>query len=111
MMLLALPLAYGEHRLGLPTTTPQSFPIVTYQHAFGSLDGRSCPSYPVCSAYTRQAFQTHGVLLASWLMLDRLIHEADDGRQAHTIVIDGIVRNDDRLQRNDFWLPKKRLPF
>ncbi|MBL1351730.1 MAG: membrane protein insertion efficiency factor YidD [Zetaproteobacteria bacterium] len=90
-----------------PSSTPQTFPIRFYQQVLGSWDGRSCPSYPVCSVYARQAFQTHGALVGSWLMLDRLIHEADDVHRHHTIAFEGETRLDDTLQRNDFWLNKE----
>lgn len=96
------------HNMRLPVTTPQSFMIHFYQHSLGSVDGRSCPSFPVCSAYAREAFQYHGWLQASWLVMDRLIHEADDLQAdalvGHTIVVDGEGRLYDPLSRNDFWL-------
>jgi len=94
-----------------PVTTPQSFAIHFYQHGLGHLDGRNCPSYPVCSVYSRQAFQTHNWLLASWLTIDRLIHENDDLKQhsgkGHMIVFEGEQRLYDPLERNDFWLNKE----
>jgi len=105
LMLCAVLGASIEQQLHLPTTTPQSFPIHIYQHVLGTVDGRSCPSYPVCSVYARQAFQRHGWLIASWLTLDRLIHEADDAHAHHTLKFEGQTRLDDTLQRNDFWLP------
>ncbi len=96
----------------LPVTTPQSLMIHFYQHALGHLDGRSCPSYPVCSLYARQALQKHGWLLGSWLSMDRLIHEHDDLKDGnkkakHIIVFEGQFRLYDPLARNDFWLNKK----
>jgi len=99
-------LAYVWQSIPLPSTTPQSFLIHSYQHTLGAMDGHSCPSYPVCSVYARQAFQQHGWLLASWLSLDRLIHENDDVHGNHIIDVDGDIRFDDSLQRNDAWLKK-----
>ncbi|MDQ6954391.1 MAG: membrane protein insertion efficiency factor YidD [Mariprofundaceae bacterium] len=96
------------HNMRLPAVAPQGLIIHFYQHALGDLDGRSCPSYPVCSVYAREAFQRHGWLWGSWLMIDRLIHEADDLQPralvGHSIVFEGEGRLYDPLSRNDFWL-------
>jgi len=79
-------------------------PLYVYQHLIGGHDGRPCPSYPVCSLYARQAFETHGLLIGSWLMLDRLIHEADDVRRGPWLLAADGKRLYDPLARNDFWL-------
>jgi len=86
----------------------RSFPMQFYQHVVGSVDGRPCPAYPVCSAYARQALQQHGLWLGGWLMLDRIIHEADDLQLGPWIKFEGEVRLYDPLHRNDFWLSKDR---
>jgi len=79
-------------------------PLYVYQQLIGPHDGRACPSYPVCSLYARQALQAHGLLIGSWLMLDRLIHEGDDmHRGVWLLAVDG-KRLYDPLARNDFWL-------
>ena len=88
----------------LPPTTPQGFGIAFYQHVLGHLDGRACPTYPVCSAYAREAIQTHGALVGSWLMIDRLIHETGDLSRGPWINWKGEKRLYDPLKRNDFWL-------
>ncbi len=93
---------------GLPVSTPQTFPVYFYQHVIGELDGRSCPSYPVCSVYARQAVGEYGLLLGSWLALDRLIHEADDVRRGPWLVYEGERRLNDSLQRNTSWLREKQ---
>jgi len=100
----SLALAMLWQSLLLPATTTQTLPIFFYQHLIGSLDGRSCPSYPVCSVYTHQAMQHYGLLLGSWLMLDRLIHEGDDLQRGPWIIVDGKMRLHDPLERNAFWL-------
>ena len=79
-------------------------PLYVYQLMIGGHDGRPCPSYPVCSMYARQAFDTHGLLIGSWLMLDRLIHEADDVRRGPWLLAADGKRLYDPLARNDFWL-------
>ena len=88
----------------LPTSSPQGFGIHFYQHVLGHLDGRSCPAYPVCSVYAREAIAEHGALVGSWLMLDRLIHETSDLKVGPWINWYGEVRLYDPLTRNDFWL-------
>jgi hypothetical protein len=88
----------------LPGGSPAEFPLRYYQNIIGHLDGRSCPSYPVCSLYARQAVERHGLLLGSMLIIDRLIHEADDLEHAHWVLVEGEKRLYDPLSRNDFWI-------
>lgn len=111
MALLSLLLASAWQSMRLPSTTPQGFVIQFYRHILGHLDGRSCPSYPVCSTYAQQALLQYGWLWGSWLTMDRLIHEADDLKQdsgkGHIIVFEGEQRLYDPLSRNDFWLNKE----
>jgi len=104
LMLSSFLIASVWQRTNFPTTTPQTFGIHFYQHILGQIDGRSCPSYPVCSAYAREALQQHGWLVGSWLAMDRLIHEFDDLQSNHTIIVEGEKRLYDPLSRNDFWL-------
>lgn len=100
----ALISAWCWRALALPTAGPALFPIHFYQYVIGDLDGRSCPSFPVCSAYARQALATHGPLLGGWLILDRLIHEGGDLRRGPWVLVEGERRLYDPLQRNDAWL-------
>jgi len=99
---LVLSLAWSN--LSFPVSGPGQFPLLFYQRIITGLDGHHCPSYPVCSLYASQAIDKHGLLLGSWLMLDRLIHEADDLRLGSWIMIDGQKRLNDPLARNDHWL-------
>jgi Putative membrane protein insertion efficiency factor len=85
-------------------------PLYVYQHLLGPYDGRACPSWPVCSLYARQAFVAHGLVLGSWLMLDRLIHEADDLRRGPWLLAADGKRIYDPLSRNDFWLRRGESP-
>ncbi len=84
--------------------TPASILLLSYRSFFSALDGRDCPSWPVCSAYAAQAMQHYGVGLGSMLMLDRLIHEHDDLRSAPHILIAGEARVYDPLHKNTHWL-------
>lgn len=93
--------------VALPASSPQSFAIHFYQHVLGQMDGRACPSYPVCSVYARQAMNKHGLLLGSWLALDRLIHENDDLQYGSWRVFEGEKRLYDPLFYNDFWINMK----
>jgi len=79
-------------------------PLYVYQQTLGPHDGRSCPSFPVDSLYARQALQTHGLLIGSWLTLDRLIHEADDLHRGPWLLAADGKRLYDPLARNDVWL-------
>ncbi|MDQ6992712.1 MAG: membrane protein insertion efficiency factor YidD [Mariprofundus sp.] len=90
----------------LPATTPDGFIMHFYQQVIGELDGRSCPSYPVCSLYAQQALQQYGLLMGSWLAVDRLIHEGDDLHDGVWLVYDGVERLSDPLSRNTVWLQK-----
>jgi hypothetical protein len=93
-----------QNAFALPASRPQGLVVMFYQHVTGRLDGRPCPSYPVCSAYARQAIDKHGLLLGSWLALDRLIHENDDLALGPWRIFEGQKRLYDPLSRNDFWL-------
>ncbi len=87
-----------------PAAQPAAFVMQFYRNAVGQLDGRTCPSYPVCSIYADAAIRKHGLLVGSWLMLDRIIHEHDDLSRGHWLTINGEQRLYDPLARNDFWL-------
>jgi len=87
-----------------PMQKPESIPMYAYRHLIGQLDGRSCPSYPVCSIYATKAIRAHGLLLGSWLSIDRLIHEHDDIYRDQALSIHGENRLYDPLSRNDFWI-------
>jgi len=93
---------------GMPAMTPQGTGIYFYQHVLHQLDGRPCPSYPVCSVYARQAITRHGLLLGSWLALDRLIHENNDLQHGIWQTFEGEKRLYDPLARNDFWIRGKQ---
>jgi len=90
--------------IAFPAGKPDAFAIHFYQHVIGALDGRACPSYPVCSLYAAQAVDRYGPLTGSWLMLDRLIHEPDDLVEGQWVIVDGEQRLYDPLARNAFWL-------
>ncbi|MDX8392802.1 MAG: membrane protein insertion efficiency factor YidD [Mariprofundaceae bacterium] len=88
----------------LASISPLEAPVSMYQRWLGHMDGRPCPSYPACSLYARQALNMHGPLIGSWLIIDRLIHEADAVRRGPWIVTSDGERIYDPLSRNDSWL-------
>ncbi len=90
-----------------PVGGPADLVMHFYRNGIGQLDGRACPSYPVCSRYATEAVRRHGVLIGSWLAMDRLIHEHDDIEHGHWLNINGEDRLFDPLSRNDFWLRGK----
>ena len=104
----SLPVARLWDLAGLPPHTPAAFPMQFYQRVIGPVDGRSCPAYPVCSAYAREAIERHGGLVGSWFAIDRLIHEEGDLREGEWVRVEGERRLNDPLGRNDFWLRHER---
>jgi len=90
-----------------PLSGPENMVMLFYRNVIGQMDGRSCPSYPVCSLYAAQAVKQHGLLVGSWLAMDRLIHEHDDIQRGQWLTINGEKRLYDPLIRNDFWLDRK----
>jgi len=85
-------------------TKPEALFLHYYRHVIGQLDGRSCPSYPVCSLYAAQAVEKHGLLVGSWLAMDRIIHEGDDLYGDRWVDYQGERRLYDPLSHNDFWV-------
>jgi len=83
---------------------PESMVMHFYRNVIGQMDGRSCPSYPVCSLYATQAVNQHGLLVGSWLAMDRIIHEHDDMHDGQWLIINGETRLYDPLARNAAWL-------
>jgi len=86
---------------------PQHVFMHFYRHGLGQMDGRSCPSYPVCSFYATQAVNQYGLLVGSWLAMDRIIHEHDDIQHGNWLRINGEERLYDPVARNAYWLKKK----
>ncbi|RMH51299.1 MAG: membrane protein insertion efficiency factor YidD [Zetaproteobacteria bacterium] len=104
LALTTLPLTLLWQRLLDPIPAPQLFPMRFFQNVVGTLDGRKCGDYPVCSLYARQALRKHGLVIGSWLAMDRIIHEVGDLERGPFILYQGERRVYDPLARNDFWL-------
>jgi len=110
LAVVSLVLVWAWGCAGLPAITPAAFPIHFYQRVVGPVDGRRCSAYPVCSRYGREAIDAHGLLIGSWLALDRLLHESGDLARGPWVVVEGVRRLDDPLARNDRWLRRHRGP-
>ncbi|MDX8408566.1 MAG: membrane protein insertion efficiency factor YidD [Mariprofundales bacterium] len=105
LALITLPLTLLWQQTLRPTTPPQLFPMRFFQQIVGTLDGRKCNDYPVCSLYARQALRQHGLVIGSWLAMDRIIHEVGDLQRGPWMIDPhGQQRVYDPLTRNDFWL-------
>ena len=77
--------------------------VEVYRNYVSPIDGKTCPMYPSCSQYSLLCFGKHG-FLTGWIMTcDRLLHEADEIRQASVIYVNGAERFYDPLENNDFW--------
>lgn len=78
--------------------------IELYQRYISPIDGKSCPSYPSCSNYCKQAIRKHGVIMG-WLMtVDRLIHEGRHEIEVSPLIFkDGKWKIYDPVENNDFW--------
>jgi hypothetical protein len=82
--------------------------VKLYAKNISPIDGKECPMYPSCSAYSLLCFEKHG-LIKGWVMTcDRLLHEADEMREAPIIYINGMEMFDDPLKNNDFWWHSER---
>ena len=81
------------------------FPIAFYQKFISPADGDRCQMTPSCSAYSKEAFQTHGFFLGWIMTCDRLMRCGRD----ETHLSPGILTPEGRLtldpiSRNDSWI-------
>lgn len=74
-----------------------------FQKVISPVDGSRCPSYPTCAAYSKEAYQKHGPLLGTLMTVDRLFHEASEGRFSPTVELHGVERIYDPVSANEFW--------
>jgi hypothetical protein len=68
-----------------------------------AVDGDRCPSEPTCSSYSMEVFKKHGFFIGWIMTVDRLIHEADEGRSSPLVRRDGEFKIFDPVENNDFW--------
>ncbi len=77
--------------------------LTFFSKVISPVDGDRCPSYPTCAAYSKQAYQKHGVVLGTLMTVDRLLHEADEPHFSPTVEVDGVRRLYDPVSANEFW--------
>ena len=80
-------------------------PITFYQKVISPAAGHRCQMRPSCSAYSKEAFQTHGFFLGWIMTCDRLMRCGRD----ETGLSPGILTSEGRLTRdplsqNDSWM-------
>jgi hypothetical protein len=74
-----------------------------FQGVISPVDGARSNMYPTGSAYARQAFAKHGVLMGLVLTTERLMHEGNEGQVAPRIQKYGLWRIYDPVEANDWW--------
>jgi uncharacterized protein len=109
--ILALPVPAPAHDPDPAETEPSSepslllFPISFYQKIISPAVGNRCQMSPSCSAYSKEAFQTHGFFIGWFMTCDRLMRCGRD----ETHLSPGIGAPEGRLtldplSGNDSWL-------
>jgi putative component of membrane protein insertase Oxa1/YidC/SpoIIIJ protein YidD len=64
----------------------------------------SCPMYPSCSEYSRQAIAKHGFAIGWAMSMDRLMRcGRDELKNVPRIRVDGEWRYYDPVDANDYW--------
>lgn len=75
-----------------------------FQDHISAVDGNRCPMTPSCSAYAREAVETHGVFVGWIMACDRLVRCGhDESNISASVQMDGTVYIHDPVSSNDFW--------
>ena len=77
--------------------------VTAYGRYISPIDGKDCPMYPSCSAYSLLCFEKHGIVTGWVMTCDRLLHEADEMRKGPVVYSNGVERSYDPVENNDFW--------
>ena len=76
-----------------------------YLNSLGGVRHGSCPMFPSCSQYSKQAIKKFGVLIGWVMTFDRLLRcGRDETSRAPSIFIHGAWRSWDPVENNDFWM-------
>jgi putative component of membrane protein insertase Oxa1/YidC/SpoIIIJ protein YidD len=87
-----------------PASNPLSFMVQAYRTHISPIDGKHCPMYPSCSAYSVESFKKHGFLMGWMMTCDRLYRcGRDELRLSPEIRVNGEIRTYDPVENNDFW--------
>ena len=109
---LALPMSAPAHDPDPSEDGPNQesslflFPISFYQKIISPAVGNRCQMSPSCSAYSKEAFQTHGFFLGWIMTCDRLMR---CGRDETDLSPGGVLTPEGRLtldplSANDSWV-------
>ena len=81
------------------------FPITIYQKFISPAAGHRCQMHPSCSAYSKEAFQTHGFFLGWIMTCDRLMRCGRDETHLSPVILtpEGPL-TPDTLSQNDSWI-------
>ena len=77
--------------------------LALYRAGPSRLMSSSCPSFPSCSAYAKQAWTDYGLYLGTLLAVDRLIHEQGRLKEGPWVLVGGRLKVFDPLTANTFW--------
>ena len=68
----------------------------------------TCPMYPSCSNYSKQAIQKHGMIIGWMMTTDRLMRcGRDEMKLSPQIFINGRLLYHDPVEINDYWWTEK----
>ena len=80
-------------------------PITFYQKFISPVDGHRCRMSPSCSAYSKEAFQTHGFFMGWIMTCDRLMRcGRDETRLSPGLLTPEGRLTQDPLSGNDSWM-------
>jgi putative component of membrane protein insertase Oxa1/YidC/SpoIIIJ protein YidD len=88
--------------------SPLSLLVQFHREYLSPIDGKECPMYPSCSEYSLLCLKKHGAFVGWMMSCDRLLHEANEIRQAPLIYVNGEARYHDPVENNDFWWHSER---
>lgn len=100
------PARTGEEReQAVPSAAaaPLLWSLAFWQRVISPVDGGRCVMHPTCSQYGVLAVRKHGPVVGAVMTVDRLIHEADEQREAFLISVGNRYRYEDPVSNNDFW--------
>jgi len=68
----------------------------------------TCPMYPSCSVYSKQAIKKHGMIIGWIMAADRLMRDGrDEMKLSPQIFVNGILLHYDPVEINDYWWTEK----
>ena len=94
-----------------PASAPQVVAealLWAWTHGISRVDGPTCPLYPTCSGFARQAVERHGFLLGSIMAADRILRNHADRTSYELVVRRRRARLSDPVSDHDFWFTTPR---